>query len=114
MLIVLSNNITVVIALNLVGILKIFYFFCVPRSSRFKVRDALLDYLDVADGRVVDPVKVVRRADARGGCHRLERGIVEGDGAVTEPLGVKVLPCRILVQNYVNMTFHISNAVSIK
>ena len=72
------------------------------------MRDALLDYLDVADGRVVNPVKVIRRADARGGCHRLEGGVVEGDGAVTEPLDVKVLPCRIVVQNHVNMTIHMS------
>ena len=78
------------------------------------MRDALLDYLDVADGRVVNPVKEIRRADARGGCHRLERGIVEGDGAITEPLGVKVLPCKIMVQNHVNMTFSFSNAMNIE
>ena len=62
------------------------------------MRDALPDDLDVADGRVVDCVEVVRGADARGGSHRFEGGVVEGDGAVAEPLGVEVLACRMIAQ----------------
>ena len=60
------------------------------------MRDALPDDLDVADGRVVDPVEVVRGADARGGGHRLEGGVVEGHGTVAEPLGVEVLACWLM------------------
>ena len=62
-----------------------------PRFGRLEVRDVLLDDLDIADWRVVDPVEVVGGADAGGGGHGLEGDVVEGHGAVAESLGVDVL-----------------------